>query len=592
MERYSRPVKGPSYGCSCRCCSITPRGFKIYFEDGEDRNAQHISWFDILKVIGLLAFYVGTSPHTQAALLRRVYNYTDLKRPLLWVVVYATPLFVCTVVYIVYTTFKASADHARALRYVTLGDHLLLLPLFCGCNILTAVSLSYDFILTGDAVYLSQLDLPFAMLLGLLLLNRRFLGSEVLAMLGILAAAFLYLCVRYNDSFFWARFQSSEFQIYMYVVGARLLWSLRSVLSKTLMKFRAAQKHATIHPEEQLDDIDLNRHVFPEPQLEDATLTELDRVFGSSLYDSLFLGLDLGSAHQMNMLGAGLGLLPAAVLVTFWVEPSGWHNTIYNQLVEHPIAGPLLGSVALGVVFHPLAVSLVVIDRSVLLYPMCELVTVVLSVVVGSYYAEIEDHRADAGDGVHPVALIQGLSLSAFTVFWVWRLNSSIDCYERRYAQNSLASLKERLPMLSRVVSAPSKGVDARVAVDLYATGCNWALEERGAEGLRLRSAATRANSEQESLSSGLEDIHSILSGVAMEDPEDEGIDEQVMASYHEDDHLSSTKLSLASVRSKNEHVSSRPPTHKSRGGSRLVVQDEGQVVLGPMRANKTSTPK
>ena len=86
MERYSRPVKGPSYGCSCRCCSITPRGFKIYFEDGEDRNAQHISWFDILKVVGLLAFYVGTSPHTQAALLRRVYNYTDLKRPLLWVV--------------------------------------------------------------------------------------------------------------------------------------------------------------------------------------------------------------------------------------------------------------------------------------------------------------------------------------------------------------------------------------------------------------------------------------------------------------------------------------------------------------------------
>ena len=110
-------------------------------------------------------------------------------------------------------------------------------------------------------------------------------------------------------------------------------------------------------------------------------------------------------------------------------------------------------------------------------------------------------------------------------------------------------------------------------------------------------------------MSSGLEDIHSILSGVAMEDPEDEGIDEQVllfafkivlffkcavqvMASYHEDDHLSSTKLSLASVRSTNEHVSSRPPTHKSRGGSRLVVQDEGQVVLGPMRANKTSTPK
>lgn len=85
-----------------------------------------------------------------------------------------------------------------------------------------------------------------------------------------------------------------------------------------------------------------------------------------------------------------------------------------------------------------------------------------------------------------------------------------------------------------------------QVACGLYAAGCNWALEERGAEGLRLRSAGTRAElysalncelngaggSGVESLSSGLEEVHSTLSGTAMEDLEDIPSDEQVLSTW------------------------------------------------------------
>ena len=184
---------------------------------------------------------------------------------------------------------------------------------------------------------------------------------------------------------------------------------MRSVSAKLLLRRRAVQQHAIIHPEPE-DDSDISRHIFPEIDADDSVLTDLDKVFGSSLFDPVHTGVDLRRSFEMNMLGAGIGLFPAAAVSSYMSVGSGGYGTAVDELIAQPEAGLLMGWAAVSLILHPLVVTQLVVRRSMLSYPFCQMAACVGGVLAGSYFAE-DKCRTQSCDGVQPITVLQGAAL-------------------------------------------------------------------------------------------------------------------------------------------------------------------------------------
>jgi len=342
------------------------------------------------------------------------------------------------------------------------------------------------------------------------------------------------------------------------------------------LRRRAVQQHAIIHPAPE-DDSDISRHIFPEIDADDSVLTDLDKVFGSSLFDAVHTGVDLRRSFEMHMLGAGIGLFPAAAVSSYMSIGSGGYSTAVDELIAQPEAGLLMGWAAVSLILHPLVVTQLVVRRSMLSYPFCEMAACVGGVLAGSYFAE-DKCRTQSCDGVQPITVLQGAALVVLAAMLTFRANGALASLERDYAEASLRSLKERLPKLSSVPVLALCTTDDATSERLYAQAFNWMdaaypnaspREEEGEASNPLLRAEDEASKQMI--------VEQLL-------PLDQLLEEEELdAAYYDDDHnfssTSDTMASLASRASGSSGLTNQELELNSRY-QRLVHND--QAILGP----------